>query len=67
MRKDKELIKQIVISNEAELKVLSAMEQQAIAFARWLVSERWKIEFKEQKNFTYTELYQIFNNPTNGE
>jgi hypothetical protein len=45
------------------------MQEQAIAFALWLVSERWKIEFKEQRNFTYDELYILFNtnNTNNGE
>jgi hypothetical protein len=27
-----------------------AMQEQAVAFAEWIVSERWKIEFKQQRH-----------------
>jgi hypothetical protein len=48
---------------------LQAMQEQAVAFAEWIVSERWKIEFKQQRHFTTAELYTLFNtnNTNNGE
>lgn len=59
--------------------VLSAMEQQAIAFHNWLTNSEWeKVEGdydtywngkagEEMKVENTKSLYQIFNYPTNGE
>lgn len=68
MNKDEKLIEQIVISNEAELKVLSAMEQQAVEFAKYLKTAPSLKEVKAVNAggihyhvFTIEEHYQLFN------
>ena len=68
MRKDKEVLRK----NDPH--ILSAMEQQAVAFMDWRENQNcsqnqetglWYIFGIDDQCFTTKELYTLFNNPTN--
>ena len=72
MNKDEKVLASTTANGMREItqeRAKQAMQEQAIAFAEWIVYERWKIEFKQQRHFTTAELYTLFNtnNTNNGE